>query len=76
MSLRGPATLLLAGSLFVLSHALGTPGYDVPGLPFVCLAPFLSLAVSARSARHAAWRSVALPARVYPRSIQGKPEKR
>jgi apolipoprotein N-acyltransferase len=53
---RGPATLLLTGALFVLSYALGTPGYDVPGLPFFCLAPFLALAVSARSARQAAWR--------------------
>ncbi len=56
MNRRGPATLYTTGALFVLSYALGTPGYDVPGLPFVCLAPFLSLAVSARSARQAAWR--------------------
>ena len=56
MSRRGPATLLVTGALFVLSYVLGTPGYDVPGLPFVCLAPFLALAVSARSARQAAWR--------------------
>jgi len=49
-------TLFLTGALFVLSYALGTPGYDVPGLPFFCLAPFLALAVSARSARQAAWR--------------------
>jgi apolipoprotein N-acyltransferase len=53
---RAPATLLLTGALFVLSYVLGTPGYDVPGLPFVCLAPFLALAVSAPSARQAAWR--------------------
>jgi apolipoprotein N-acyltransferase len=53
---RGPATLYLTGALFVLSYALGTPGYDVPGLPFVCLAPFLSLALSAPSVRQAAWR--------------------
>jgi apolipoprotein N-acyltransferase len=53
---RRPAVLFLTGALFVLSYVLGTPGYDVPGLPFVCLAPFLSLAVSARSVRHAAWR--------------------
>jgi apolipoprotein N-acyltransferase len=53
---RGPAALFLIGALFVLSYALGTPGYDVPGLPFVCLAPFLAIAVSARSARQAAWR--------------------
>lgn len=56
MNRRGPAALFLTGALFVLSYALGTPGYDVPGLPFVCLAPFLALAVSARSARQAAWR--------------------
>jgi apolipoprotein N-acyltransferase len=56
LSRRGPAALFLTGALFVLSYALGTPGYDVPGLPLVCLAPFLALAVSARSARQAAWR--------------------
>ena len=56
MNRRGPAALFLTGALFVLSYALGTPGYDVPGLPLVCLAPFLALAVSARSARQAAWR--------------------
>jgi len=53
---RGPAALFLTGALFVLSYVLGTPGYDVPGLPLVCLAPFLALAISARSARQAAWR--------------------
>ncbi len=56
MNCRGPAALYLTGALFVLSYALGTPGYDVPWLPLVCLAPFLALAVSARSARQAAWR--------------------
>ena len=56
MNRRGPAALYLTGALFVLSYALGTPGYDVPGLPLVCLAPFLALAVSAPSARQAAWR--------------------
>ena len=56
MNRRGPAALYLTGALFVLSYALGTPGYDVPGLPLVCLAPFLAIAVSARSARQAAWR--------------------
>jgi len=56
LSRPGPAALLLPGALFVLSYALGTPGYDVPGLPFVCLAPFLALAASARSARQAAFR--------------------
>jgi len=53
---RSPAILLLTGALFVFSYVLGTPGYDVPGLPFVCLAPFLALAVSSRSSRQAAWR--------------------
>jgi len=53
---RGPAALFLTGALFVLSYALGTPGYDIPGLPWVCLAPFLALAASASSARQAAWR--------------------
>jgi len=52
----GPAVLLLTGALFVLSYVLGTPGYDVPGLPFICLAPFLAVAVSAHSARQAAFR--------------------
>ncbi|HEX8043628.1 apolipoprotein N-acyltransferase, partial [Candidatus Deferrimicrobium sp.] len=56
MNRRGPAALLLTGALFVLTYALGTPGYDVPGLPFFCLAPFLALAVSSLSARQAAWR--------------------
>ena len=56
MNRRGPAATFLTGALFVLSYALGTPGYDVPGLPLVCLAPFLALASSARSERHAAWR--------------------
>ena len=56
MNRRGPAALFLTGALFVLSYALGTPGYDVPGLPLVCIAPLLAIAVSARSARQAAWR--------------------
>jgi len=56
LSRPGLAGLFLTGALFVLSYTLGSPGYDVPGLPFVCLAPFLALAVSARSARQAAWR--------------------
>jgi apolipoprotein N-acyltransferase len=56
LSRRSPAANFLIGALFVLSYALGTPGYDVPGLPLICLAPFLALASSARSARDAAWR--------------------
>jgi len=47
---------VLFGALFVLSYALGTPGYDVPGLPFVCLAPFLALTADAPSVRSGAWR--------------------
>jgi len=46
----------LLGALFVLSYALGTPGYDVPALPFFCLAPFIALAIEAPSVRSAAWR--------------------
>jgi apolipoprotein N-acyltransferase len=46
----------LLGALFVLSYALGTPGYDVPALPFVCLAPFLALTAEAPSVRRAARR--------------------
>jgi apolipoprotein N-acyltransferase len=46
----------LLGALFVLSYALGSPGYDVPGLPFLCLAPFLALTAEAPSVRRAAWR--------------------
>jgi apolipoprotein N-acyltransferase len=53
---RGPAAPFFTGALFVFSYALGTPGYDVPGLPFFCLAPFVALAASAGSARQAAWR--------------------
>jgi apolipoprotein N-acyltransferase len=56
LSRPGPASLLLTGALFVLSYVLGTPGYDVPWLPFLCLAPFLAIAQSARSARQAAFR--------------------
>lgn len=43
------------GALFVLAYALGTPGYDVPGLPFFCLVPFLLIVDSASSVRKAAW---------------------
>jgi apolipoprotein N-acyltransferase len=52
----GPARLLLLGSLFVLSYSLGTPGYDLPALPFLCMAPFLAVTVPAASVRSAAWR--------------------
>jgi apolipoprotein N-acyltransferase len=48
-----PAVL---GALFVLLYPLGMPGYDLPGLPFVCLAPLLALAAGSRDARQAAYR--------------------
>jgi len=35
--------------LFAVSYALGMPGYDIPGLPLVCLVPFLFLVDSTRS---------------------------
>ncbi len=47
---------LLLGAVFVLTYALGTPGYDVPAFPFLCMAPFLALTVRATSVRRAAWR--------------------
>jgi apolipoprotein N-acyltransferase len=47
---------LLAGALFVACYALGTPGYDVPYLPFFCMAPFLVLTAESPSVRGAAWR--------------------
>jgi len=46
----------LLGALFVLAYALGTPGYDVPALPFLCMAPFLALTARAPTVRRAAWR--------------------
>lgn len=52
----GSLRRLAFGALFVCSYVLGTPGYDVPGLPFVCLAPFLSLAASSGTVRGAAFR--------------------
>jgi apolipoprotein N-acyltransferase len=42
------------GGLFALLYTLGMPGYDVPGLSFVCLVPLLQLAVRARDPRRAA----------------------
>jgi apolipoprotein N-acyltransferase len=47
---------LLPGALFILTYTLGSPGYDVPALPFLCMAPFLALTVGATSVRRAAWR--------------------
>ncbi len=46
----------LAGALFALTYAAGMPGYDVPAMPFLCMAPFLDLAVRGNSVRSAAWR--------------------
>lgn len=40
--------------LFAASYSLGMPGYDIPGLPFASLVPFLFLVSSARSAGEAA----------------------
>lgn len=51
LSTPGKAGLAL---LFAGSYFLGMPGYDIPGLPFVCLVPFLFLVASARSGREAA----------------------
>jgi apolipoprotein N-acyltransferase len=47
---------VLTGALFVAAYVLGTPGYDVPALPLLCMAPFLALASGAASVRAAAWR--------------------
>lgn len=52
----GRMRTLLAGGLFVAAYVLGTPGYDVPGLPLLCMAPFLAVASGAASVRAAAWR--------------------
>jgi apolipoprotein N-acyltransferase len=46
----------LSGALFAFAYAAGMPGYDVPAVTFVCMAPFLDLALRAPSARRAAWR--------------------
>ena len=54
---RAPeARTVLAVALFALTYAGGMPGYDVPGMAFVCMAPLLDLAVRSRSVRGAAWR--------------------
>lgn len=44
------------GLLFAAVYAAGMPGYDVPGVPFLCLAPLIHLSVSAGSPRRAALR--------------------
>jgi apolipoprotein N-acyltransferase len=53
---RPGARFFSSGALFVLAYAAGMPGYDLPAAPFVCMAPFLDLAVRAPSVRRAAWR--------------------
>ena len=40
--------------LFAAAYSLGMPGYDIPGLPFVCLVPFLLLIVSTQNGKEAA----------------------
>lgn len=40
--------------LFAASYSLGMPGYDIPGLPFACLVPFLFLVASTRNGKEAA----------------------
>ncbi len=47
---------VVAGAAFTVLYAFGMPGYGVPGLPFVALVPLLVLALSAESARNAAFR--------------------
>lgn len=49
-----PAAGVLWCAAFAVLYALGMPGYDIPGLPFVCLVPLLCLAASAHSWRQAA----------------------
>ncbi|HEU5360006.1 MAG TPA: apolipoprotein N-acyltransferase [Candidatus Deferrimicrobiaceae bacterium] len=43
---------------FSAVYALGMPGYDVPGLPFVCLVPLLGLSDHSATARQAARRGL------------------
>jgi len=49
-------TTVLLGAAFSVLYAAGMPGYDVPGLPFVCLVPLLILSTTSASARQAARR--------------------
>ncbi len=44
------------GAAFAALYAFGMPGYGIPGLPFVALAPLIALSLSAESARSAAFR--------------------
>lgn len=50
------AGAVLAGVAFAALYALGMPGYGIPGLPFVALAPLIVLALASGDARNAAFR--------------------
>ncbi len=55
-----PASTRLAavvyGGAFAVLYAFGMPGYEIPGLPFIALAPLIGLSLSSASARSAAFR--------------------
>lgn len=57
MRLPAGASATGAGLLFAGAYAAGMPGYDVPGLPFLCLAPLIHLSVSAGTPGRAALRA-------------------
>ncbi len=56
MRLPAGAAASGTGVLFAALYAAGTPGYDIPGLPFLCLVPLIHLSVSAGNPRRAALR--------------------
>ena len=56
MRLKERAVPWALGAAFASSYALGTPGYDVPALPFICWVPFFPLCASAGNPRGAALR--------------------
>ncbi len=56
MKLSPAASAAGTGLLFAVAYATGMPGYDVPGVPFLCMAPFLHLSVTAGGGRGAAIR--------------------
>ena len=45
---------LLSVILFALAYAAGMPGYGIPALPFICMAPLLDISVRSTSVRDAA----------------------
>ncbi|MCL5965885.1 MAG: apolipoprotein N-acyltransferase [Deltaproteobacteria bacterium] len=51
-----PGRSVLAGLLFAVLYPAGMPGYGVPGVPFVCLVPFIAFSVTAEDPRGAARR--------------------